>query len=100
MNTEEVRVLVQEIHRTSAADGVQKITELTDRLEADGWKLQIRAWPRKEFHARRGRRELLRKPRNQWMIGAAWVRGQEKVHYYTQEAPSKAYAIDMQERYP
>ena len=102
MNTEEGKVLVREIHqvRPDDPDVVEKVKALTDRLETDGWRLQVKAYSYKEHHAQRGRRELLRNPRNQWMIGAAWVRGQEKVHYYTQKAQSKAYATHMQEKYP
>ena len=101
MNTDQVRELVKEIRGMDYnVVGLEAINAKIKQITDDGWRLQVRASSDKVFRAKRGSRSLLKVPRTQWMVGAVWVRGDEKVPYYYQTAESKARAMQMQEENP
>jgi hypothetical protein len=68
--------------------GVQAINDAIKEIVDGGWRLQISAYHEKVFRTKRGGKYLLKKPYNQWYIGAAWIRGKDKVWYYSQPVDS------------
>lgn len=104
LTLDQAKAIVNEAHALSrlpsTIDIIGSLKALFRKLEAGGWRLGIKAYSSKVERASRGRRLLLRHPRNEWRVVAWWVKGDEKVWYYNQKADSKARALDMQERNP
>jgi hypothetical protein len=109
LTTAQVKAKLKEINEVQKSDpdvvaktdaDIIAINRLIKEIEDGGWHLQIQAYSNKVDLVSRGRRRLLKKPRNEWRIVARWVHGNENVWYYNQKAESKAHALDMQARYP
>lgn len=103
MTPNEVYTAVQEIRLADYHKvGQVYFDERIQRIEAAGWRIGCTAYSVKVYHARRGRKQLLKRPRYEARVSAYWYHAEtrQRVFYYDNEVGSMFYAKDQASRAP